>query len=169
MPLGDFRRGPRPRLELCDDLHLLLDGDRLRPGVRPTVPSLAGGDLVYPVAQHLAALRIPQRPHRARQALPVAQVVLDGLAPHFQGVLRLALVLGDGHLARLPVFAPPVSQRMPVGVAELRYRVGVAVVKPDEGLYRDPSLLGAVHADSFLFLFGPGFPPQSQMADLNRR
>lgn len=36
------------------------------------------GDLVYPVAEHLAALGVAERPHRPCQALAVLEVVLDG-------------------------------------------------------------------------------------------
>lgn len=93
----------------------------------------------------------------------MVRVVLDRLASHFRDVLRLALVLGDGRFVRLPVFAPPVPQRMPVGVAELRYRVSVAMVESDECLYRDSSLLLVACVASFPFRFGPGFPSQSQM------
>ena len=48
-----------------------------------------------------------------------------------------------------------------------QFGVGVAVVVFDEGLYRDPSLLRAEHAASFLSRFGPRFPPQSLLY-LNR-
>ena len=83
--------------------------------------------------------------------LPLLAIREPGLSDH----------LAHGDLSGLPVFPPPAVQRVPVGVAQLGYRVGVAVVESDEGLDCDPSLFGAEHAASFLSRFGPRFPPQS--------
>ena len=162
VPFRDLRGWPRSRLQLGHDLHLLLHGNGVPLRVRAPVLALPRGDLVYPVAEHLAALGVAKRPHRPCQALAVLEVVLDGAPPHPCGVSRVGGELAYRHLAGIPVLVPPVAQARPRRIPQLCDGVGVAMVELDEGLYRDLSLLSAVHAASFLFRFGPGFPPQSQ-------
>ncbi len=54
--------------------------------------------------------------------------------------------LAHGDFSGLPVFPPPAVQRVPVGVAQLGYRVGAAVAESDEGLDCQSALLCAVRA-----------------------
>ena len=89
----------------------------------------------------------------------------ESSTPMRSKVLRLSYVFRQRYLASLPVLVPPVSQRLPMGIAKLCYRVSVVMVESDEGLYRDPSLPRAEHAASSLSRFGPSSPPQSPSVD----
>ena len=144
----------------------LTDGNRVPLRVRAPMLPLSRCRLVDPAAQRVAALRVAERAHRPAQALTVAEAMLDRLSLLAIREPGLSDHLAHGDFSGLPAFPPSAAQRVPVGVAQLGYRVGVAVVESDEGLYRDPSLLRAEHAASFLSHFGPGSPPQSRSANL---
>ena len=68
--------------------------------------------------------------------LPLLAIREPGLSDH----------LAHGDFSGLPAFPPPAVQRVPVGVAQLGYRVGVAVAELDAGLDCQLALLCAVHA-----------------------
>lgn len=87
MLLGDLRGGPRPRLQLGDDLHLPLDGDRFSPWVGAPVLALAGGELTDPIAEALPAGGIAHPAHGPGEALPMREVAVHGSMPHLQASL----------------------------------------------------------------------------------
>ena len=60
-------------------------------------------------------------------------------------VLRVRGKPACGHLAGPLVLVPPCSQRGPRRVPELGDGISIAMVEFDEGLYREPSPLLAVH------------------------
>lgn len=159
VPRGDLRGRAGLRLQLCDDPDSLLDGDGVPLGVRAALLPLAGRQLVDPLAQRHAALRIAERPHRPGQALAVLQVVARGGPGLPVGVHRLAMaVLADGDLAGRLVLLPPHSQGVPVGKAQRGDGVGDAVVEFNVSLYGELPLLLAVHAASFLAPFWSRIP-----------
>ena len=143
--LGYLRGGPVPRPGPGDDPHLPLEGNRLPPGPRTSVPSPSRRELVDPLAELLAALGVAKGPRRPCQALAVLEVVLDGSPPRLGGVLRVRGKPACGHLAGPLVLVPPCSQRGPRRVPELGDGISIAMVEFDEGPCREPSPLLAVH------------------------
>ena len=141
-----MRGGPRPRLQRGDDLHLPLDGNGVPLRVRAPVLALAGGELVDPAAQRVAALRVAERAHRPAQALAVAETMLGRLSLLAIGEPGLSNHLAHGDFSGLPAFPPPVAQAGSRRVPQLRNRVGAAVAESDEGPDCQPALLCAVHA-----------------------
>ena len=91
--LGDLRGRPRPRLQLGDDLHLLLDGNRVPLRVRAPASPLPGDGPAGPIAEVLPAGGIAQPVHGPGKALSVREAAVHGSLPHLQGEPRLPLPL----------------------------------------------------------------------------